>query len=178
MGADALYRRVRAVCYFKAMVRLGLRCAVAALVLVGCKKGDPKAAADGTIVTPYLAIGDVLASDEVDNLSELAAAVVQGADGKTGPGLDAIIQGAGRVPAQDIATARTGFRTMSRGVIEYMRADAAKQNGHTIVHCTMTFSGDGAAWVQKAGDVMNPYEGAMMLHCGDKIAWDAEVPTF
>lgn len=130
-------------------------------------------------MTPYLAIGDVLASDEVDHLSELAAAVLEGVKAEpSAPGVDEITQGAGRVGAQDIATARDAFRTMSRGVIKYTLADPAKQQGHSIIHCTMTFNGDGAAWVQKAGDVMNPYEGAMMLHCGDLVAWDADVPAF
>jgi Cu(I)/Ag(I) efflux system membrane fusion protein len=165
------------------MAKLGLRWIGAALAAAlaggGCKSVDPKAANDGTIVTPYLAIGDVLASDEVDHLAELSAAVIEAAqhDSET-PGKDEILQGAGRVPAQDIATARTGFRTLSRGLIDYMRADTAKQSGHVIVHCPMTFNGDGAAWVQKQGDVMNPYEGAMMLHCGDVVAWDADVPKF
>lgn len=145
----------------------------------GCKKGDPKQAADGTILSPYLAIGDVLANDELDHLSELSAAVIEAAQKESGtPGLDEIVQGAGRVPAQDIATARVDFRTLSRGIIDYMKADSAKQTGHVIIHCPMTFNGDGAAWVQKQGDIMNPYEGAMMLHCGDLVAWDAEVPKF
>ena len=164
------------------MARVVARCIVAGLVLTlagGCKKGDPKTASDGTIMTPYLAIGDVLASDEVDNLSELAAAVLKGVEAQPdAPGADEISQGAGRVGAQDIATARSAFRTMSRGVIKYTKADAARQSGHSIVHCTMTFNGDGAAWVQKTGEVMNPYEGAMMLHCGDLVAWDADVPQF
>jgi Cu(I)/Ag(I) efflux system membrane fusion protein len=153
--------------------------AVALSVSAGCKSVDPKAASDGTILTPYLAIGNVLASDEVDHLGELSAAVIEAAQEQgDAPGVDAIVQGAGRVPAQDIATARTGFRTLSRGMIDYMKAEPAKQAGHVIIHCTMTFNGDGAAWVQAQGDIMNPYEGAMMLHCGDLVAWDADVPKF
>ena len=153
--------------------------AVALSAGAGCKSGDPKAAADGSILSPYLAIGDVLASDELDHLSELSASVIEAAQTESGkPGVDAIVQGAGRVPAQDIATARAGFRTLSRGMLDYMKADAGKQAGHVIIHCPMTFNGDGAAWVQKQGEIMNPYEGAMMLHCGDLVAWDAEVPKF
>jgi hypothetical protein len=165
-----------------AMANSRMRWIVAGLAVasaVGCKSVDPAKANDGTILAPYLAIGDVLASDEVDHLAELSASVVEAAQTEsTKPGVDAIMQGAGRVPAQDIATARQGFRTMSRGMIDYMKADAAAQTGHVIIHCPMTFNGDGAAWVQKAGDIMNPYEGAMMLHCGDLVSWDAEVPSF
>ena len=166
------------------MAKPSLRWIVAGLAAAlsagaGCTRGDPKAARDGTILTPYLAIGDVLAHDELDHLGELSAAVVEAAQTQSdAPGVAEILQGAGRVPAQDIATARAGFRTLSRGMIDYMKADAAKQNGHVIVHCTMTFNGDGAAWVQSQGDIMNPYEGAMMLHCGDLVGWGADVPKF
>lgn len=148
------------------------------LAVAGCGKDDAaKQASDGTIVTPYLAIADTLAQDEIKNLPELGAAVIKAAESKPAePGVDKIIQGAGRIAAQDIATARQAFKTMSEGMIEYLHAHDDKRSGKMIVHCTMTFAGKGAAWVQPEGKVMNPYEGAMMLHCGDKIAWDAKVP--
>ena len=25
---------------------------------------------------------------------------------------------------------------------------------------------------QKTGEIVNPYHGMMMLHCGDKVTWD------
>jgi hypothetical protein len=132
---------------------------------------------DGTVLTPYLAIGDTLAHDELEALPELGAAVIKAAESRQDdPGIQAVVQGAARVGAQDIATARTAFKKMSEGMIAYIKAKPDAQTGHMIVHCTMTFAGDGAAWVQKEGAIMNPYEGAMMLHCGDKIAWNADVP--
>ncbi len=148
-------------------------------LLVGaCGGGSTVAAsADGTMLTPYLAIGDTLAADKLDQLSELSAQVIKAADAHQGkPGVDAIIQGAGRVGAQDIKTARVAFKKMSDGMIEFLRAAPAKQSGHTIVHCPMTFANKGALWIQKSGKIMNPYEGAMMLHCGSKLDWDAELP--
>jgi len=144
----------------------------------GCDSKDEKPAADGTLLTPYLRIQSTLAEDKLDNLAELGAAVVSAAEGKADkPGVDKILQGAGRIAAQDIATARSAFKTMSEGMIEYVKADADKQKGNMLVHCTMTFSGKGAAWVQQEGKVMNPYEGAMMLHCGDKLQWSDEIPA-
>ena len=160
-----------------------MRVQVALLVLatagLGCDSKDgEKPAADGTLLTPYLQIQSTLAEDKLDNLSELGAAVVSAAEGKQDqPGVDKIVQGAGRIAAQDIATARSAFKTMSEGMIEYVKADPGKQHGNMLVHCTMTFAGKGAAWVQKEGKVMNPYEGAMMLHCGDKLQWSDEVPA-
>ena len=161
-----------------------LRClapVLTGLLLFGCgdkSGGDAKAnAGDGSVLSPYLAIGSTLANDSVDGLPELAAKAVQAAESHKGdPGMDAVLQGAGRVGATDIATARDAFKKMSGGVIEFMRAKKDKQAGHMIVHCTMTFEGKGGLWVQAEGKVMNPYEGAMMLHCGDKLGWDADLP--
>ena len=145
----------------------------------GCDSQDgEKPATDGTLLTPYLQIQSTLAEDKLDNLAELGAAIVSAAEGKeTEPGVDKILQGAGRIAAQDIATARAAFKTMSEGMIEHTKANAEAQQGTMLVHCTMTFAGKGGAWVQKEGKVMNPYEGAMMLHCGDKLQWSNEVPT-
>ncbi len=160
-----------------------MRTRVALFVLaasaISCdSSGADKPASDGTLLTPYLQIQTTLAEDKLDNLPELGAAVVAASEGKADkPGVDKIIQGAGRIAAQDIATARSAFKTMSEGMIEFVKADAAKQEGHMLVHCSMTFAGKGAPWVQKSGKVMNPYEGAMMLHCGDKLQWDDEVPA-
>ena len=135
------------------------------------------AAADGTMLSPYLAIGQKLAADEVEGLSELGAQVIGAAKGKDAePGVAEIVQGAGRVGAKDIATARQAFKEMSEGMITWAKAHPESQAGKMIVHCTMTFEGKGGLWIQTEGKVMNPYEGAMMLHCGDKLDWSAPLP--
>ncbi|MGH1344417.1 MAG: hypothetical protein ACRBN8_22850 [Nannocystales bacterium] len=158
-------------------MRTRLALLVLAATAISCDSSD-KPATDGTLLTPYLQIQSTLAEDKLDNLPELGAALVAASEGKTDkPGVDKIVQGAGRIAAQDIATARSAFKTMSEGMIEFVKADAGKQEGHMLVHCTMTFAGAGAPWVQKSGKVMNPYEGAMMLHCGDKLQWSDEVPS-
>lgn len=143
----------------------------------GTSEDKAKQAGDGTLLTPYLAIGDTLAADKLDQLPELGAQVIAAAESRQNePGVDAIVQGAGRIGAQDIQTARTAYKKMSDGMLQYLAAHPEDRAGHQIVHCTMTFGGKGGVWVQKEGKIMNPYEGAMMLHCGDKLAWDAELP--
>lgn len=155
-------------------ITLGL---VAALPGCGGAKATDSAAADGTMLSPYLAIGTKLADDEVDGLSELGAKVIEAAKGKeSDPGVAEILQGAGRVGAKDIATARQAFKKMSGGMITWAKAHPEAQAGNMIVHCTMTFEGKGGLWIQAAGKVMNPYEGAMMLHCGDRLEWSAPLP--
>lgn len=157
---------------------MGLTLVVSAMLLSACG-GENKVekAGDGTLLTPYLAIGDTLAADKLDQLPELGAQVITAAESRHNePGVDAIVQGASRIGAQDIQTARTAFKKMSDGIIQYLEAHPEDRAGHTIVHCTMTFGGKGGLWVQKEGKVMNPYEGAMMLHCGDKLDWGADLP--
>ncbi|MBL4687638.1 MAG: DUF3347 domain-containing protein [Nannocystaceae bacterium] len=156
--------------------------AAIAVAVAGCD-GKPKAdqpaakADDGSVLSPYLAIAETLAQDSVEGLSESAARVTAAAKTqKTEAGMAVMLESAGTVGTADIAAARTAFKTMSAGMIEYMRAHPDKQAGHILVHCTMTFEGNGGRWVQPKGKVMNPYEGAMMLHCGDVLDWAAELP--
>ena len=132
---------------------------------------------DGTMLSPYVAIADTLAADEVSPLPELGARVTAAAEAhRSEPGVEAIVQGAGRIGAKDLETARAAFKQLSDGMIQYLAAHPEQQSGHVIVHCPMTFGGKGALWVQKQGKIMNPYEGARMLHCGDELGWDAELP--
>ena len=47
-----------------------------------------------------------------------------------------------------------------------------QRSGYEVVFCPMAFNNKGAYWVQKTGEIVNPYHGMMMLHCGDKVTWD------
>lgn len=152
--------------------------AVAALLLAGCAKEDPKVHNDGTILTPYKAISERLADDTIDGLPELGAMVIEASESAQGdPGFEDIIKGAQKVGSPDIATARSAFKHLSDGMIDHMRAKGDKHEGHVIIHCTMAFNNAGALWVQNEGSIKNPYHGKMMLRCGDRLAWDADLPT-
>ena len=130
------------------------------------------------MVDAYLTIGDALAHDQVDGLDELGSTLTKAAQTKRGePGVDAIVQGASHLGGQDLAATRAAFEEVSTGMIEYLHAHPEQQQGRTIVHCPMAFGGKGGVWVQPAGKVINPYEGSRMLHCGDKLGWDAELPA-
>jgi hypothetical protein len=159
------------------MITFGLLAVVLGCGGAAATDAEPATAADGTMMSPYLAIGTKLAADEIDGLSELGARVIGAAEGKEAePGVAEIVQGAGRIGAKDIATARQAFKKMSDGMITWAKAHPADQKGKMLVHCTMTFEGKGGLWIQTEGKVMNPYEGAMMLHCGDKLEWAAALP--
>jgi hypothetical protein len=140
-----------------------------------CSRSD--STDDGTVLTPYLAIGDKLAGDSVEGLPELAAQVTAAAKSDAeAPGMDHVVAGAARVGAADLATARGAFKEMSEGLVEQLRADPKRREGYMLVHCPMTFDGGGAVWVQERGKVENPYEGSRMPTCGDVLDWDDPPP--
>ena len=141
--------------------------------VIACKPDAADSAPDGTILTPYLAIGEVLASDRIDGVDKLGAQVVEAGQTRAGqPGVDELLAAAGRIGSPDIATVRLAYRKMSEGVIAWLAQNPDARAGLVLVHCPMTFTNEGAYWVQREGTIANPYEGAMMLRCGAKIAWD------
>lgn len=125
------------------------------------------------MTAPYLQIQTTLADDSIGELSQLSARVITAAEPvQDQAGVGDIIAGAGRVGAQDIDTARASFEKVSMGLIKYLKAHPADREGLEVIHCTMAFNNKGAYWVQRAGDIINPYHGKMMLHCGDRVGWD------
>jgi len=135
------------------------------------------AAKEGSLLGEYLAIQTLLADDKVDNLPQLAASVIAATESISGElGVEQITVGAGRTAAQDIATARSGFEKMSMGLITYLKAHPELQSGHEVAFCPMAFNNKGAYWVQAKGELINPYHGKMMLHCGNHVPWD-EAPA-
>lgn len=59
--------------------------------------------------------------------------------------------------AEDLKTLREAFQPLSESI-----AKAALPNGMVVVYCPMVK----AHWVQKDGEVANPFLGSAMLHCG------------
>ncbi|MCA9685036.1 MAG: DUF3347 domain-containing protein [Myxococcales bacterium] len=144
-------------------------------VIAACK---PQAeVGDGTILTPYLRIGAVLADDSIDDIARLGAVLIEAAQSQEGQaGIDEILAAAGRLASPDIATVRLAYRKMSEGMIAWLAAHAGERGELQLIYCPMAFNNQGAYWVQRQGETANPYEGAMMLRCGAKIGWDEHRP--
>lgn len=125
----------------------------------------------------YVAISAALAVDQIEPVAAHASELGRLADAiKDKPGMGKVVAGTRQLAGTDIAAVRTAFKSVSDGMIEYMRADAATQAGSVMVFCPMAFADQGALWVQAEGKIANPYFGASMLRCGNKLAWDAELP--
>ena len=69
--------------------------------------------------------------------------------------------------AQDIAALRVALQPLTTAMMNSVKAFAP--TGHEAVYelyCPMAFDYEGGTWLQKNEEVMNPYFGAEMLHCG------------
>jgi Cu(I)/Ag(I) efflux system membrane fusion protein len=72
--------------------------------------------------------------------------------------------------ANDLAGLRSGFSLLSESMlsVERMFGLPAKTSLYEL-HCPMAFEGRGASWLQTDDAVRNPYYGASMLKCADKV---------
>ena len=117
------------------------------------------------VLTPYFRIQTALVDDRIDTIKNDALLVAQeagslGASGKP-------IEEAATALSQttEIGAAREAFGRLSDAVIAY--ADGTKTSpGADVatVYCPMVKK----SWLQKNGDVKNPYFGKAMPGCGEK----------
>jgi Cu(I)/Ag(I) efflux system membrane fusion protein len=72
--------------------------------------------------------------------------------------------------AEDIKAMREHFRPLSQEVGVLARGFGFGDAGPIYkLHCPMAFEGQGAIWYQGNKDVRNPYYGATMLKCADRV---------
>ncbi len=129
------------------------------------------------VVQPYLKIQDALARDTTEGVAE-AAKAIGAAAAKLEPG-KVTGEHAGHytdVPAKlgegatalagaaDLAAAREAFKGLSKPM--GMWATMAKPDGIDLVYCPMAKG----SWLQKTGDIRNPYHGSEMLACGEVVS--------
>ena len=141
------------------------------LAVSACKK-PASDTAEQTIMGAYLAIGEVLARDEIEGVSELGATMVLACEPRQSePGVADLIAATSRLGAADINTVRLAYRKLSRALLTFVEAAPSEREGLELVYCPMAFANEGAYWVQASGELRNPYEGTMMLRCGARVAW-------
>jgi Protein of unknown function (DUF3347) len=150
---------------------------VLAIMASSCGRSDAAVSPPRGLVPAYLALASALAEDRAEPIAALAAELQTSAAALTGkPGIAELAAAAKQLSATDLVATRRAFESLSDGMVEYMRATPDTQKANEIVHCPMAFENAGALWVQAEGKIANPYFGASMLRCGNKVAWDAELP--
>jgi Protein of unknown function (DUF3347). len=126
-----------------------------------------------SVVQPYLKIQEGLAGDDLEKSQSGATALLKALE--TAPDaedakatIEAFAKSAKSIEsAEDIKAARATFQDLSKefqSLVEHVGTSGKVML--YLAQCPMAFNGKGGTWVQGTEQVMNPYYGAMMLHCG------------
>jgi Cu(I)/Ag(I) efflux system membrane fusion protein len=67
----------------------------------------------------------------------------------------------------DIEQKRRSFQPLSDALFDLLRTTRYKGSKVYQQYCPMAFDNSGAAWLSNSPDVVNPYFGDAMLHCGE-----------
>ncbi|MEZ4272974.1 MAG: DUF3347 domain-containing protein [Myxococcota bacterium] len=142
-------------------------------------EGAPETAFDQQIkalLPYYLTIQEKLAADTLESTREAAQALVKAFEQlkltpATGPNAEsyATIAASSQAAAQKLAQstkideARQHFKSISKAISLWARDHNV--SGIDKVWCSMAPGG----WLQRSGPVRNPYYGASMLECGEKM---------
>ncbi len=119
--------------------------------------GNGASAAIGTVQTAFTSVGD-------QSLDETAKSVWTKEEKQLGQILNRL--GA----AKDIAGARAEFALLSdEMLVVVQRFGVTSLVDIYELHCPMAFDGRGATWLQNNDQTRNPYYGASMLTCADRV---------
>ncbi len=67
-------------------------------------------------------------------------------------------------------TTRSAFALLSDELLVLVRSFGLGEGEQVFeLHCPMAFEGRGASWLQRDDQVRNPYYGATMLKCADRV---------
>ena len=119
------------------------------------------ASKDPDLLKNYLTIQEALAADTVAGVSAAAAAIVKLA-GKSEQNKDLAANAKPLTQTKDLATTREAFKALSAAMAQW--TSRTHPEGVETVFCSMA----PGKWVQKKGEVRNPYYGKSMLTCGEK----------
>ena len=156
------------------LTRIGLLAAVALSAACGSEPerapGDASGASgqgsaagmDGALES-YLMAQEALAGDSFEPARQAVAAMREHLDPEHA-GL-----AAAAAAAADIETLRAAFLPLSNALL-----DSELPEGYRVAHCPMAFDWEGAHWIQKEGEIANPYYGSGMLRCGVFVEAAAE----
>lgn len=111
----------------------------------------------------YLTIQADLANDTLKGVAENAGAIAKAVQGDSMKMLPAEVaaQAETLAKASDLKAARAAFKPLSDSLIKYL-ADHNAKDAYVQVYCSMAR----ASWLQKDGNVKNPYMGKAMSECG------------
>lgn len=115
----------------------------------------------------YYVIRRGLADDSVDSLETMATRIAK--DASSEAIRDAARSLAQDGPTDDLKATRDDFETLSNVLIAYVGSHASQMKKMPLkAYCPMA----DAFWLQKGGELLNPYMGTKMPYCGSFKPWD------
>ena len=111
------------------------------------------------LLTSYVEIQEKLASDDLSGAKTAAskALVATSSDKELKKTFEQINN------AKNLEAGREAFKAASKYVVESRKTNLPAE--YMIAYCPMA----GAKWIQRKGDLKNPYLGKEMLACGEKL---------
>lgn len=116
-----------------------------------------------TVVDNYIKLQVSLSKDSVEGLKEAGSAMVKAIGDEKGFSAKIAQQANALATAQDIDAAREALKPLSQSLIEYLKAQNALTGKYREAYCPMAK----ASWIQTEAEIINPYMGKAMLHCGE-----------
>jgi hypothetical protein len=141
---------------------------VGALMCTACNRPAASAALTGVamsqaVIDPYLKIGAALASDSIDGVTASAGEIATAASALGAAAFRIDTAAAQLTGAADLQDARAKFGVLSEAIDAYMtNQHLTSPEGVRVAFCPMVLK----PWLQKDGDLRNPYYGSQMLTCG------------
>lgn len=155
---------------FQRRIGLAWACGLAALMLATMAQANstPRPTAAEALTTLYVPMQEALAGDSVAAVreqaakvaAEAAAALQAGGDRKS---LEAVAAAAKGMTAMELPGLRDQFKPLSLAIAHLVEKQAVLGLG--IFYCPMV----DAYWIQKTGEVRNPYYGKQMTSCGEQV---------
>ncbi len=151
---------------------LTLLSAAAALLIATSARAAYAPVAAPLVLEQYVIVHDALASDNtegvaaaIDLMRTLVAKRIALAGDDERPLFEAVDRAAARFVDADLDAQREAMKGLTVAVDALLRAGQAE--GWQLYHCPM--AGEGGYWIQTTEGVRNPYYGAAMLKCGNKV---------
>lgn len=144
---------------FELSLVLVFACGVAlacSAVLQACSEADkaPEVALSDLLLH-YLKVQEALAADDFAAAKQALAMLGGATQGEVEEWATAAAS------AADIDAVRQAFKPLSESFI-----NVVLPAGYGVVYCPMADEDRGAKWIQKKGEIANPYFGSRMLRCG------------
>ena len=106
-----------------------------------------------------------LAKDSIKGVDEHSNAIAKAVKGDEMKMLPQTVakQAETLAKAKDLKTAREAFKPLSASLIKYLADKKVTGSAYHEAYCPMVKS----SWLQSGKEVINPYMGKEMLHCGE-----------